>query len=196
MFKFLWDILFPIQCLGGCGTYDTYLCTECSKQFHEIKKEDNHYYLDEYKNPLLKECIHQLKYGYSEELGKILGKLLANSIDQDFDYIIPVPIHKKRRKERGFNQTELLAKEFDIETNLNLVKVKNTKSQMTLKKIDRLKNLSNSFKYQNNINIADKKLLILDDVYTTGTTVEEIEKVLKKEKPKEIWVATLAKGRG
>ncbi|MFH1781202.1 MAG: ComF family protein [Patescibacteria group bacterium] len=195
MLKFLWDILFPIQCLGGCGTYDTYLCPKCSEQFKNGKSEENHYYLDEYKNPLLRNCIHQLKYGYSEELGKILGKLLADSIDLEFDYVIPVPIHKKRRKERGFNQTELLAREFDTEINLDLVKVKNTKSQMTLNKTKRLTNLNNCFKYKNNIKIENKKLLIVDDVYTTGTTVNEIKKTLFSYNPKGVWVATLAKGK-
>lgn len=198
--KFIWDILFPIQCLGGCGKYDEWICKKCLSEIAEKHEQELNglikkiYFCTDYKNELMKKAIHQLKYGYSEEIGKILGKLLVNNIENNFDYIIPVPLAKKRYRERGFNQAELLARQFNIPINLNLIKTKNTKSQMTLSKKHRLINLNNCFKYTNNIDISNKKLLLVDDVYTTGSTMMEMAKTLHKFNPKEICGAVLAKG--
>lgn len=194
--KFLWDILFPIQCLGGCLKYDVWICDKCLKSLGQGKMKNNLYYITDYKNKLIQLAIHQLKYGYSVELGPILSKLLLELIDQDFDFLIPAPLSKARKRERGFNQAELLCKSLKIPINNNLRKIKNTKSQMTLAREQRLINLNNCFKYNNKIDIKNKKLLLIDDVWTTGSTMKEMTKELEKYEPKEIWYAVLAKGEG
>ena len=194
MFKFIWDFLFPIQCLGGCGQYDVWLCPKCARQFKAGETYENLYFITDYKNELMQKLIHNLKYNYCEEAALVLGRLLSDNIDQKFDYCIPAPISRGRKRERGFNQAELLCRPLSININLDLIKIKNTKSQMTLNRAQRLINLENCFKYKNNIDIKGKKLLLVDDVWTTGTTMKEMAKELKKYQPKEIWYAVLAKG--
>lgn len=119
---------------------------------------------------------------------------------KSYDIIIPVPIHKKRRKERGYNQTELIAKE--ISKNILslkyldiLIKEKNTVAQSTLDKKERLNNLKNVYRIKNmNVNkLENKKVLIFDDVYTTGTTANECARVIKVLNPGTIGILTIAK---
>ncbi|MBU0731871.1 hypothetical protein KKC88_03270 [Patescibacteria group bacterium] len=194
MFKFIWDLLFPIQCLGGCGQYDMWLCPKCAETFKPVKKKGNLFFISDYKDELMQKLIHTLKYNYCEEAGRDLGKLLAEAIDEEFDYCLPSPISRSRKRERGFNQAEILCRAMDIKLNLDLIKIKNTRSQMTLNREERLVNLENCFKYKNNIDIKGKKLLLVDDVWTTGTTMGEMTRELEKFAPKEIWYAVLAKG--
>ena len=104
--KYTLDLIFPIKCLG-CGAWDIWLCPKCQQKIYHPQKENKLYYLDSYKNPLIQKIIHQFKYNYSQELAPILSTLLNQVIDQSFDYIIPIPLHKKRYLERGFNQSTL-----------------------------------------------------------------------------------------
>ena len=118
----------------------------------------------------------------------------------DYDIICSVPIHKKRMKERGYNQSELIAKE--IAKNLTntiykkvLKKIKDNKRQSELKKEERLQNVKDVYEIQNKQIIENKKIILFDDIYTTGNTVNECSKVLKENGAKEILVLTLASGK-
>lgn len=120
------------------------------------------------------------------------------SILKSYDTIIPVPISQKRRKERGYNQSELIAKEIarnvGIDCNTTcLFKVKNIVEQSKLNKEERQKNIQGVYKLHNQKKITDKKILLIDDIYTTGSTVNECAKTLQQAKPKKIGVFTLAK---
>lgn len=111
---------------------------------------------------------------------------------------MPVPISKKRRKERGYNQSELIAKEIAknvcVEYNTScLFKVKNIVEQSKLNKEERQKNIQGVYKLHNSNKITDKKILLVDDIYTTGNTVNECCKILQQANPKKIDVFTLAK---
>ena len=115
-----------------------------------------------------------------------------------YDIIIPVPIHKKRKHQRGYNQTELIAREIANNTNLQLenkvlFKQKNVISQSELSKIDRKENIKNAFMIQNIEKIKNKKVIIFDDIYTTGSTVNECSKILKLVGVKNIGILTIAK---
>ena len=115
-----------------------------------------------------------------------------------FDLVVPIPLHRKKLKERGFNQAELLARVVATHFNLKLVKnslerVKATKSQTSLSKKKRLENIKGVFQFRNKDEFREKKVLLVDDVYTTGTTIREATKVLKKARAREVYVFTLAR---
>ena len=115
-----------------------------------------------------------------------------------YDKIIPVPISKKRNKERGYNQSMLIAEEIANKTNLELVnncliKTKNIIEQSKLNKEDRQQNIQGVYSLQNERLINNKKILLVDDIYTTGSTVNECCKILQQANPKTIGVLVLAK---
>lgn len=117
---------------------------------------------------------------------------------QSYDTIIPVPISQKRRKERGYNQSELIAKEIAkklcIEyNNRSLFKTKDIIEQSKLNKEERQKNIQNVYELRQPQILENKKILLIDDIYTTGSTVNECSKTLKKAQPKKIDVFTIAK---
>ena len=115
-----------------------------------------------------------------------------------YDKIIPVPISKKRYKERGYNQSLLIANEISKQTNLELVnncliKTKNIIEQSKLNKEDRQQNIQGVYSIQNEEIITNKKVLLIDDIYTTGSTVNECSKILQQARPERIGVLVLAK---
>lgn len=111
--------------------------------------------------------------------------------------LVSVPLSNKRLKWRGFNQSQLLAnniaKKFNLELLNDLKRVKHQKPQVKLNKKNRQSNLTGSFKWFGE-NLKNKKIIIIDDVYTTGTTLKEIAKELKKHQASEIWGLVLAHG--
>ena len=117
---------------------------------------------------------------------------------KSYDTIIPVPISKKRMKERGYNQSTLIAKELskkikiDLEINC-IIKVKNVKEQSKLNKEQREKNIQNVYELKNKQKIINKKILLIDDIYTTGSTVNECSKILGQGKPAKIDVLVVAR---
>ena len=117
-----------------------------------------------------------------------------------YDIISAVPIHKKRKKERGYNQSELIARE--IAKNIPIIvyknalkKIKNNKRQSDLSKEDRLDNVKNVYQIVNEEIIKDKRVVLFDDIYTTGSTLNECSRLLKQNGVKEILAITLAKGQ-
>ncbi len=132
----------------------------------------------------------------------IVNFLLKNEklfeILKSYDTIIPVPISTKRYKERGYNQSYLIAKEIakklQMQCNNNsLVKTKNIIEQSKLNKEDRQENIQGAYKLHNKKTLQNKKILLIDDIYTTGSTVKECSKVLMQAKPEKIGVFTIAK---
>ena len=196
-----------------CGKIDkNYLCENCRKNLQKLGKV----HIDRYKNKFFNEHIYMFKYEkYIRE--KILNykfndkpfyyKTFTNifitnkkmcDILKSYDIIIPVPIHNKRRKQRGYNQTELIAKELakgilNLEYLNILTKNKNAKPQSMLNKEQRIENAKNVYGVIKNIDIENKKILIFDDIYTTGATANECAKVLRNKKPKKIGILTIAK---
>ena len=123
---------------------------------------------------------------------KILGKI------QNYDIIIPVPISKRRDKQRGYNQSELIAKEIGKFTKINvlqncIIKDKDIIAQSKLNKEQRQNNIKNAYKIRKEEIINNKNILIIDDIYTTGSTVNECSRILRKANPKNIGILTIAK---
>ena len=115
-----------------------------------------------------------------------------------YDIIGAVPIHKKRKIERGYNQSELIAKELakniqGLEYKKILIKIKNNQRQSELKKEQRLENVKDVYEIQNKQIIQGKKIILFDDIYTTGSTVNECSKIMLQAGTKKVGVLTIAK---
>ena len=112
--------------------------------------------------------------------------------------IIPVPLHLRRERERGFNQSEIIAelfaKKFALEVNKNLRRVIYTVQQVKLSGEERRANLKNAFDFRQNGQAIPEKVLLVDDVFTTGATMQECAKVLKNNGVKVVWGLALARG--
>ena len=191
-----------------------FLCNKCKKQLEnqsEFKIEKNfntnnyfqeHLYLFKYQG-MIRKVILNYKFNDKSYLYKtIVNFLLKNEkffqILKSYDTIIPVPISLKRYKERGYNQSYLIAKEIakklKIECNKkSLFKTKNIIEQSKLNKEERQKNIQGVYELRNEKTLQNKKILLIDDVYTTGSTVRECSRILTKAKPKKIGVLTIAK---
>ena len=169
----------------------------------------------------IEKLITNFKYNFVKEIGYYLGLFLFkffkeknennpilknNSESSRFNpknsIIIPVPLSRKRMKWRGFNQSEILAKIISEKTQIkisnNLCKIKESENQAKLKLLERKENLKNCFSFINK-NIAQKeikgkKIIIIDDISTSGSTLEEISSLLKKYQALEIWGLVVAHG--
>ena len=146
-------------------------------------------------NDPIREVIHHLKYSDRISLAKPLGKMLQDCLErEDFqgDVILPVPLHRKRERERGFNQAELLAEGTGFRVDSGILKrSKNTKSQTGLSRSQRAMNLAGSFQFC--ASRAPRCVIVLDDVYTTGATLHEIAKTLKRAGVERVEVLTVAR---
>ena len=185
----------------------------------EIVNGIEHCYLFEYKG-IIREKILQYKFGNKAYLANFFFEFFVKNEKvcgflKKYDIIIPVPMSKKKIAKRGYNQSELIAKKIAKSTtnNLNfnilkgnavnnntlklekniLIKVKENKTQSTLNKIERMENVKNVYKIQNKQKIKQKKVLLFDDIYTTGATTTECIKVLKNAGAKEVGILTIAK---
>lgn len=129
---------------------------------------------------------------------QILKNKKAYEMLKSYDIIIPVPMNKIKKSRRGYNQTELITniiskKGVIISGNDILDKVRLTKTQSTLKKDDRKSNIKNSYIVKSVVKVKNKKVILFDDIYTTGATVNEISKKLKEVGVKNILVMVIAK---
>jgi ComF family protein len=140
------------------------------------------------------------KFDNQAYIGYTFAEWLTKVIRQhniQFDLIIPVPIHAKRYAQRGYNQSEIIGKVVAhnfhkrCETKV-LIKTKNTVMQSTLKNEDRVKNILGAFSVRHTKRIESKNILLIDDVYTTGATVNECARVLKKFGAEKVIVLTVA----
>lgn len=116
---------------------------------------------------------------------------------EQFDFMVPIPLHPTRKRERGYNQSFLLASQlsriFNINLNINLlIKTKNTKNQSLLSKKERWTNITGAFKIKNPNEVNNKSILLIDDLLTTGATSSEAAKALKSAGAKTVGVFTLA----
>jgi ComF family protein len=150
----------------------------------------------------VKKLIHQLKYKNNQEVGAFLGnwfgkKLLESDKFNEIDYIIPVPLHQKKLRQRGYNQLtkfgEKLSEIFHIQYIEDvLIRTSTENTQPFKKRIERFKNLETKFSVSNLDILNSKHILLIDDVVTTGATLEACCKVLLKAKNVKISIITLA----
>jgi ComF family protein len=148
--------------------------------------------------------IHQFKYKKHMCLATPLGSLLANLLYQktisEIDFVVPVPLHWKKKQERGFNQSELMAKKICKKLSIpisvnNLHRVKNTLSQTQLSRLQRQQNVKDAFKVKNSEQLFQKNVLLVDDVLTTGMTASECAKSLKNAGTNKVFLIALARSK-
>ncbi len=172
-----------------------YICTDCMKNLEylnrEVKLIDS--YLDKviyslFYNRFIKEQIYAYKYYSKNYLYKPLGEILLDTIKEkslvsEIDIITYVPLHRRRKALRGYDQSELIGRYISKKLKIpfakgNLIRKKSTKSQTKLNKNQRIKNLENAFYVKDSKEFLNKKVLLIDDIITTGSTMEECGRVL------------------
>ncbi|WP_299062503.1 phosphoribosyltransferase family protein [uncultured Polaribacter sp.] len=154
------------------------------------------------KEGITKKLIHELKYKGNEEIGSFFGNWLGSLLKQnkefnDIDYIIPVPLHSKKRKQRGYNQVSKFGK--NVSKHLEkpfienfLIRRSTSKTQTFKARFERFNNIDTQFLLKNLSIFKNKHLLLIDDVITTGATLESCVKELQKTENVKISILTIA----
>jgi len=235
MSVFLFDILYPIQCLD-CKTGTNYLCDKCSNSIQtnnnskcpvchknspwgelcqKCKSENSLngvFSAYNYKQPIIKRLVTTLKYNFIPSLAKDIGSLIDKSINEYSRHFsqneipkifrkktniifIPVPLHKFRENWRGFNQSNEIAKNIKYwpKTKIELStlkRIKYTKQQAKLNKNKRIKNTKNAFQVQENQ--KNKIIILIDDVASSKSTLNECARALKDRGAKNVWALVFA----
>jgi ComF family protein len=223
MFNSLINLFFPkvcYACLNLLSDNEDTICVDCR---HNLPVTNFHFNGDESvtkvlygrakiahgtalfrfeKKGLVQQLIHGLKYKGYENIGYSLGNWLGGELQElehyrTVDVVIPVPLHKNKLKQRGYNQVakfgEQIAKTLDAHYEDNvLIKVTNTTSQTTKSRFTRWNNTDELFTIKNINSIENKHVLLVDDLITTGATLEACIAVLQKAKNVKISIATMA----
>jgi ComF family protein len=198
------------------------LCNVCGRPFPDASGDDHtcgicldrrprfaaarawaRYPREEQQNHPLRQVVQKFKYGRKVALGKPLGRLMARDC-QEFieacraDLILPVPLHAKRLRWRGFNQSVLLARQIGRIYHVPmdpfvLLRAKDTTPQTQLSEEERRRNMRSAFAVHPEKSVKGKTILLVDDVYTSGATVNECSRTLKRAGAKEVYVVTLAR---
>ncbi len=153
---------------------------------------------------VVRELIHRFKYDRAFHLRVPLSEWLIEAFDdprirdQPFDYLTPVPLHSARYREREFNQAEALAELAARRTGTTVLRclkrIRYTTTQTCLDREERMRNLRDAFQVRHTARVSGSHLILVDDVFTTGSTVEECARVLKKAGAASVRVITVARG--
>lgn len=203
------ELIYPKTC-GMCENIsNSDLCSKCKLKIKNLLKLNtvqykgkcfnSHTYLFRYEEGV-RDRLLKYKFRDYSYLYKFFSEIIVNNcnLENNYDIILPVPIHKKRKAKRGYNQSELIAKEIAKNANVEyskkvLIKTINTVPQSTLNQHQRMSNVLGIYKVINSQIIENKNILLIDDIYTTGSTVNECSKVLKQNGAKLVDVLTIAK---
>lgn len=150
----------------------------------------------------MREAIHRLKYSNSRDLAAPLGEMMVTywqDVHLPTDVIVTVPLHARRLRQRGYNQAALLARELGRGVGLPvlenaLIRVRDTSPQVDLNAKERKENVRGAFHCPDD-RLAGKNVLLVDDVYTTGATLEACSMALKQRGVRTVWALTLARAR-
>ncbi|MCK4661965.1 MAG: ComF family protein [Bacteroidales bacterium] len=217
------NLIYPETC-AACGNVlfnqEKLICTKClyelpKTNFHlekdnpvnqifwgraEIENATAYYYF--LKASIFQKLIHKLKYKGLKEIGYELGKLLgaelfSAELYKNIDLIIPVPLHPKRQKKRGYNQSDWIAMGISDQMNIpidtkSLYRAVATETQTRKTKLERWENVESIFKVRNEEAVKNKHILLIDDVLTTGSTIEACAVTLLKVENVKVSVATIA----
>ena len=223
MIKNLLNLFFPKVCFGcslSLSDNEDYLCTKCR---HNLPVTNFHFNNDDTvdkifygrakiekatalllfeKKGIVQQILHNLKYRGHEDIALFLGKWLGHELSTvqaygNIDVVIPVPLHKKKQRKRGYNQVSKFG--IQIANALNakyidnvLIKTTNTKTQVFKKRMARWNSDNEVFTIENSSLIDGKNILLVDDIITSGATIESCVNVLSKAKNVKISVASMA----
>ncbi|MBI4092854.1 MAG: ComF family protein [Candidatus Kerfeldbacteria bacterium] len=199
------DLLFPPSC-RICGQEDAWLCAPCLAPLkprrtpQPVARVDQLLTLGSYDIPVLKRIIQELKYNGGQVLAEPIGQTLATAFGRELtdNAVVPVPLHPKRQRNRGFNQSTLIARSLAKRLNLMFIeavdRIRHTQPQVELAEDERLTNVRAAFRLKPGLGQLPKNGIIVDDVFTTGATSSEVAAVLRSAGMKHITVLTIAKG--
>lgn len=152
---------------------------------------------------LVRKLVHEFKYGHQRHLRHPLGEWLLETMSDSrlrarpFDLIVPVPLHPARERERGFNQAallaEILARQVAVPLGAALERIRYTTTQTAYDRTERMENLHNAFRLRKNMNVRQLRVLLIDDVLTTGSTLSECARILKESGAISVHAATAAR---
>lgn len=216
------SLLFPQLC-PACGeslvAAEDVICTDCrynlpftnfhlqqdnivARQFWgkiDVEAAYSLYYFA--KGGKVQNLMHHFKYKGIQRIGTILGNIAGDQLKQNkkfaaIDYIIPVPLHKSRLKQRGYNQSKCfadgLAQKLNADLNDNLVRIRATETQTHKSRFLRFENMQEVFKVTRSEELANKRVLLVDDIITTGSTLEACAIELLKIPGLKLSIATIA----
>ena len=219
------DLLFPLRCVG-CRKVGGWLCAECRGDIELLRPPlcprcglptaqgrlclrcqraslqiDGVRSVAFFEGPM-REAVHRLKYSNSRGLAAPLGEMMVSywrDVHLPADVIVPVPLHTRRLRERGYNQAALLARELGKGVDLPvleraLIRVRDTPPQVDLSAEERKANVREAFHCPDG-RLAGKSVLLVDDVYTTGATLEACGLALRQRGVRTVWALTLARAR-
>lgn len=231
IFKLIKDILFPIFC-ADCGKEGEWWCPSCRKKYRTalitkcpVCHRPSEFgavclvcrpvsaldglvaYLHYFEKQPAAVLIQKFKYQYAKDIIEVWKKIVMPIrffwlADQKSVAIIPVPLHGRRERERGFNQAGLIAEIFrekmavefpaiDFQINYDLIRHRFTQQQAKLTKEERLANIKDAFVWQGKE--CPKTVILIDDVFTSGATMQECAKVLKSAGAEIVWGVTLSR---
>ena len=215
------DIIFPVKCIS-CGGMGADLCATCISEFPGAERETTKWIfpLFDYRHPPLKKALWLLKYKGKKRIAKIFAEIMHDKILEELSelsimenfrnpLLIPIPLSPKRYRERGYNQVELICKELvkiNSDTNLRhgvdtdfvlkiniLLKIKETEHQAHIKdRRIRLKNLEGSYGVKKIEVLNNRNVILIDDITTTGATLNEARKILKQAGARKVIAFTVA----
>lgn len=215
LLDYILDLIYPPVC-GVCGKINKQsLCPKCEIQLNKqavfriddyskniSKKYDEHLYMFMY-GGIIRQIFLNYKFNEKAYIYKTFTNFLLKNEKfvekiKSYDIIMPVPLSKERMKERGYNQSGLIAseigKKLKIKTNkTNLKKVQNIVAQSTLNKEQREKNIQGVYSLTNAKKLYSKKVLIIDDIFTTGSTINECSKIISEAGNVKVGALTIAK---
>jgi ComF family protein len=228
--KFFLDALFPVSCLA-CNDYGQWLCEKCQKKLKLQEKTAAEYNLNcepltdifiagNYdRDKILSSAIKNFKYKGIRELSEALGRFLSffwsgklatfslfdkeKCLELQNAILVPIPLNYRRLQERGFNQSEMLAKylaqEFAYEIFFNLKRKNDNRHQVVLNNKRRAKNIKGVFyiekvRTKNKEKLKQRNIIIIDDIVTSGATLREAARVLKNAGAEKVYALVLAKG--
>jgi len=217
------SLFFPNFCFGcndGLMKGEEILCTNCLAELPllDYYQSDDNPIMNRFigrmplkhgwallkfqKSGIVQNLLHQLKYNNHPEIGEKLGKILAarlveNGHSAAFDLLIPVPLHKNKKRMRGYNQSAMIAKGISEVLQIPfsdsvVVRIAATKTQTKKSKIERWENVNYAFQVADPNLISGKRILVIDDVITTGATIEACAKSLLEAGASAISIACVA----
>ena len=186
------------RCGTSISTDGLPLCAQCKN--NPLQSTDGIRSASYYEDNPIRPAIHFFKYRNHRGVASILGKILIDAYRRyrlNADVIVPVPLHPSRLRERGYNQSQLLANEIGIFFNLpvdtdTLQRVRKTRTQMELEVNERRQNVLNAFACRSK-KLVGQRVLLIDDVCTTGSTLDACAAALKEGSAASVWGLTLAR---
>ena len=179
---------------------DSFSCANCANRLLHFEAAVSAYR----SRGVTREVVHRFKYGRQIHLRRLLGDWLAETLKDSrlatrrFDLVVPVPLHPARQRERGFNQAELLAVQLRRVSGLTvrnvLQRTRYTATQTQFDRSERMENLRGAFRLRRGSNVRDLRMLLVDDVLTTGSTLSECASVLRQSGALSVHAVTVARG--